>query len=797
MKPTCPHCHKRLPSSPSGTPADTCPACGKPLPAPAPEEAAQPEGNRRLGGYEVLKTLGQGGMGSVYLARQVSLDREVALKVMHPKVASNPTFLARFLREALAAAKLVHPHVVQIYDVGEDHGVRYYSMELVRGTSLGQMLKKKGRLEVVPVARYILQAARGLLFAHNRGIIHRDIKPDNLLLDQLGIIKIADLGLVKMPVDPATAGGPGSVNLTAPGMTVGTAAYMAPEQARACVDVDRRADIYSLGCTFYALLAGRPPFIGGSSLEIMTRHCTDPLPPLEDRVPGLPPAISAIVNRMLAKAPEDRYPDCKPLIADLKQFLDRVSGKDSLPSVQHVARLQSCVRRFQAPAARLRDRLLLVSLATVAVAVLATVVFRRPMWAVAALFLAFAAGLSRLLLHGVVYRTPVFLKLRELVLESSRGDWLFWGIAVLVVLVLLLTTSMGAVMAALIVLAVGWAVTLHFLLDRRAAAQRRPVVADASRLLEELRKEGMDEEALQYFVFDHGGDAWEEFFEAVFGYDWMLRARQEWANVETAARRPRHAIWRDPLIRALESLRQIRQRARERKMLANVAAAAAEGSPPVVATGPWAPLPDASQAAVTPTPVGPTVDYRPMHAQAPPPRTGRSHILMPLPERPRSSLSEMAEQFVEAVFGPRVRGLVGLLLITGCVLWIHQNNLISEEDLADPTRLASLDMSRAEPLRLAFLPAAILKPFHSLNPGIAGLVLLLSLFWQSWRINLFLIPAAAVIFLGDSLGLPALAIGSGGFALSLHALIIGGILLALGFVFHFLFEPRDLSRHEI
>jgi hypothetical protein len=760
------------------------------------EDALQPQPNRRLGGYEILKSLGQGGMGAVYLARQVSLDREVALKVMHPNVARNPTFLARFLREALAAAKLVHPHVVQIYDVGEDSGVRYYSMELVRGASLGQVLKKKGRVEVSAATRYILQAARGLLFAHNRGIIHRDIKPDNLLLDQLGIIKIADLGLVKMPVD--SAAGPASVNLTAPGMTVGTAAYMAPEQARACIDVDRRADIYSLGCTFYALLAGRPPFAGTSSLEIMTLHCTEPPPPLESLVPGLSPALIAIINRMLAKEPDDRYPDCKHLIEDLKRFLDRESGKQELPSVEHVARLQACVRRFQTPMARLRRQVLLGCMAAATLAILGTLLIGKPGWMVAVSFLTVLTVLARILIGGIVYRTPVMLKLREFVLESRHSDWLFWGIAAVIVTLLLVATGMVGATAGMIILGGGLAVTLHFLLDRPVAAQRRPIAEQASRLLEELRKEGMDEEALQYFVYDHGGDAWEELFEALFGYDWMLRARQEWARAEGVVRRPRHATWRDPFIRGLQSLTEARRQAREREMLANVAVSPPAAAMHVVATAPGTPTPAPSPPGITPAPLVPTVDYRPQEAAVPPRLLAKAPAIREPAAPERAGLVEVLGELVATIFAPRVRGLLGLLLITGCVLWIQQNNLISEEDLADPSHLAGFDASHAQPLHLASLPNVLLRPFHSLNPGIAGLVLLLSLFWRSWRMNVFLIPAAAVIFLGDSFGLPGGTIGGRTtFAVSLASLFVGGVLLTLGFLNDLLGAPRQLSRAEM
>src|SRR5262249_28228370 len=148
-----------------------------------------------LGGYRVVRELGRGAMGAVYLARQVSLDRNVALKVIQSRLASNPTFIARFTREAYAAAQLSHPNVVQIYDLGCDGETYFFSMEFVEGESLGSLVKRAGKLDGESALRYILQAARGLKFAHDQGLVHRDIKPDNLLLSKHGLVKIADLGL--------------------------------------------------------------------------------------------------------------------------------------------------------------------------------------------------------------------------------------------------------------------------------------------------------------------------------------------------------------------------------------------------------------------------------------------------------------------------------------------------------------------------------------------------------------------------------------------------------------------------
>ena len=250
-----------------------------------------------LGGYQVIRELGRGGMGAVYLARQISLNRNVALKVMKPEWADNPTFVSRFTREAYAAAQLVHHNVVQIYDFGQDRGTNFFSMEFVQGQTLSQLVKTQKKLDPEAAVGFILQAARGLKYAHDQGMIHRDIKPENLLLNDQGVVKVADLGLVKTPAlaeaeeareaNTAVVAAPkGAISLasssgqiTLVNSAMGTPAFMAPEQAVDAASVDLRADIYSLGCTLYDLVTGRPPFEGKTAVELITKHQTEVIVP--------------------------------------------------------------------------------------------------------------------------------------------------------------------------------------------------------------------------------------------------------------------------------------------------------------------------------------------------------------------------------------------------------------------------------------------------------------------------------------------------------------------------------------
>jgi WD40 repeat protein len=253
----------------------------------------------RLGGYRVLKLLGQGGMGLVFLAEDPRLQRPVALKVMKPDVARNPTARERFLREARAAARLKSDHVVTIHQVGEDNGVVFLAMELLEGMSLDQWLKKGRRPTPAQAARVGRQIALGLAAAHERGLIHRDVKPGNVWLEsaQKGRVKLLDFGLARGAADEP--------HLTRPGAIVGTPSYMAPEQARGEA-VDTRADLFSLGCVLYRLTTGQLPFRGETTLAVLTALAVDtPAPPREVNA-DVPPRLAVLIERLLAKDREQR-----------------------------------------------------------------------------------------------------------------------------------------------------------------------------------------------------------------------------------------------------------------------------------------------------------------------------------------------------------------------------------------------------------------------------------------------------------------------------------------------------------
>jgi serine/threonine-protein kinase len=280
-----------------------------------------------LGPYRILEQIGQGGMGRVYKARHRVLGRVVAVKVLAPGVVDTEGGRELFDRERRAVARLVHPNIVTAYDAGEQDSRHYLALEYVDGPNLDQLVRRRGPLPVGQACDFIRQAAQGLQCAHEAGMVHRDIKPANLLVQSRGpdrpapgIIKISDFGLARLhPPGEAASGATGTIAPEADAV-MGTPDYISPEQARCLHRVDIRSDLYSLGCTLYYLLAGRPPFPGGTALEKLIRHSADPAEPLSRLRPELPQAVVAVVERLMAKRPDDRFQTPAELAEALRPF---------------------------------------------------------------------------------------------------------------------------------------------------------------------------------------------------------------------------------------------------------------------------------------------------------------------------------------------------------------------------------------------------------------------------------------------------------------------------------------------
>ncbi|MDR2440047.1 MAG: serine/threonine protein kinase [Planctomycetaceae bacterium] len=260
--------------------------------------------NREFGDYHLLRKIGGGAMAEVYLAEQRSLGRRVAVKILKPELAHDETYIKRFVREAKAIAALNHPNLVQIFQTDCFEGFWFIAQEYVQGQTLQELIRREGPLPFQRVADILWYVASALEKAAQTGIVHRDIKPDNILLGDNGDVKITDFGLAR--VGGSNGSATAATALTQIGMTLGTPLYMSPEQAQG-KQLDHRSDLYSLGITSYHALAGRPPFRGETALSVALQHVNQQPEPLEKLRPDIPPPLARIVHRMIEKQPEKRF----------------------------------------------------------------------------------------------------------------------------------------------------------------------------------------------------------------------------------------------------------------------------------------------------------------------------------------------------------------------------------------------------------------------------------------------------------------------------------------------------------
>ena len=279
--------------------------------------------NKLLAGrYELIEKIGEGGMAVVYKGKDRLLNRYVAIKILRPEYTKDEQFIESFRRESQAAAGLSHPNIVGVYDVGKEGNIHFIVMELIDGKTLSEVIKEKGRLEYKEAINITLQVASALSLAHKNQIIHRDIKPHNILITSTGVAKLTDFGIAKAVSAATIAGGSNKI--------MGSVHYFSPEQARGAY-VDERSDIYSLGIVLFEMLTGKVPFDGDNPVSIALMHINDPMPSLTKEVPGVPPQLEKIVNKATEKYQSNRYRNVDEMISDLEdiEFVTKVIGKNA------------------------------------------------------------------------------------------------------------------------------------------------------------------------------------------------------------------------------------------------------------------------------------------------------------------------------------------------------------------------------------------------------------------------------------------------------------------------------------
>ncbi|WP_153557125.1 protein kinase domain-containing protein [Roseimaritima sediminicola] len=553
------------------------PPAGEPVPTPADNAVETP---KHLGGYRVVRLIGMGSMGAVYEARQLSLDRTVALKTILPRWSDQPSSMARFTREAYAAAQLAHPNVVRIYDFGFTDGRYYFSMEWVRGGSLADAVRRSGPMAPLVAAGYILQAARGLQYAHRMGMIHRDVKPANLLLDDDGTVKVADLGLVKLPDQndfsgaeegfPDAAGSDSVTEVTIAGSTVGTPSYMPPEQAVDAASVDHRADIYSLGCSLYHLLAGKPPFGGADVSRVLAQHRNATPVPLSRIRADIDEALGRIVGRAMARRVEDRYENLGQMIDELQTYLGVAGDSPLADAGAQAGRLKAAMEQFEAAPQAAYQTPALAAFWTAALVLPILSALLDVTWLL--LLPAWVMGLAGGYLVPATWfgNSPLQRHLHQWV---RLRPWQSWAVAATLVLVwgvgvVLMGWSVAAVALAFFGTACG--AGLWASLQWRLSAVRREAMKSAERVLREMRIGGVDEIRLREFIAGHGGRHWQAFFEALFGYEALERERERLAQRKQPTTDPLAGRIRAAVIRWLQRRIEAARLAEDRKKLARV-----------------------------------------------------------------------------------------------------------------------------------------------------------------------------------------------------------------------------------
>ena len=733
---------------------------------------------RSLGGYRVGRQVGVFRAGITFEATRTATGRLLALAVVKPRWAAGATFVARFVREAYAAGQLDHPNLIAPADVDVVRGYAFAATGALDGLPLSDPRGREG-MDRTARAAAILHAARALKQAHEQGLYHRDLSLAKIRVDGSGLVRLADLGVGLTPDTPEVPPIPPIPPIPLTGLPPTPSP---PPASTAFV----REDIAALGRSLHAM-------VGGQQM---------------DR--ALTPGLASTIRRMTGEDAEGRFHDLGAVVRTLEAELG-VEG-EFLPRDEEAAELEAAARAFdETSLAKLRPRLVLGFAAVVGLFVALSIPAGRPLTALGALGFGAIVATSLVAVRGVSRRDPLFERARELLLGGGVGDRLTVGASVVLLSAALLATGLLGFWIFLGLLAVGLALAYHFAVDRPIEQARVEPIARATALIRSLRWLGISEDSVRRFACRQAGVRWEEFHEALFGYEALRKARVRWGLDAGGGRRPRFARGRDPIADFLDARIAARRRARdlvlfqaieERNLEArgvNLLTARRKGrriAEAIVAfahqarrAGPDAsglPLMDALN----------RVAHRPEEFL-----TTLDDDDHPGPPAWRGAL-DLATRFL---FGPRTRFLLGGALLAGFLLWMHQNELINADEIrraglnATTDREHAVDDARAigrkvadkvqgvadartetRSLEVGGLSPGVTRRLDGFGLGAAGLILILSSFFRGVRFAAFAVSGALVAALGPRL------IEAGARPLgptSLIAMAIGASLFALGVVF--------------
>ncbi|MGB7323914.1 MAG: serine/threonine-protein kinase [Rubripirellula sp.] len=732
----------------------------------------------KLGGYRIVRLLGRGAMGAVYEAQQVSLDRQVALKTIRDRLAGNPASLARFIREAYAAAQLTHHNVVQIYDFGEDAGRHFFSMEWVRGGPLDAVVRQKGSLDPRLAAGYILQAARGLQFAHRHGMVHRDIKPANLLLSDDGVVKVADLGLVKIPDQAdiesiaASTSASGSLDsgteVTMQGTAVGTPAYMAPEQTIDAANVDTRADIYSLGCTLFYLLTGRPPFDGSVATEVMQQHAQQAPPDITKINSRIPDPLAKIVNRSIAKQPADRYPSLVECIADLEKFLGLNTEGEFSPSSDQADQWELIAATYSKAAAprRLQAPLLFAAAGGAIALTLVSFVFGFAWWIMGSVMLAVTLA-TVLTLNS--HHSAIVARIRSWAGTLSLIDWIAASVGGVLFLVMVVVAGLWAGALAGTIIGLAFGAAYHFGLVASTDKRCKEPLENAQRFVRDLRIDGADESGLRSFAARYAGGRWQDLYERLFGYDSLIQMRQTLRQDPSFTGPTAGFGIRDKVCANLAARAEANRQPNLQKRLAKVERLGlqSEGmSASEAEQRSWA-MAEAIMKSAKVAPLQNGVDVVNAQAAADAKRNQMKAMFADARSGKYKSKRDKFAPLRFALGGP-IRLIIGCGLLAVFAIWGNHQGLF--DSIKDIETLKKIGTGNAnfDQLGSAVRDAAATANQsvegttalgNGISPwsvGIAGLLMAMSAFVAGWRMSLPAAIATIVILIGPALGIPAI-----------------------------------------